>query len=44
MRPEEQEKIYQEMLMILPNKHDKLDSSKLEKMVYLKAFIKEVLR
>lgn len=43
-RPEEQEKIHQEMLTILPNKNDKLDASKLEKMVYLKAFIKEVLR
>ncbi|VVC39837.1 Cytochrome P450,Cytochrome P450, E-class, group I [Cinara cedri] len=43
-RPEEQEKIHREMLAILPNKDDKLDSSKLEKMVYLKAFIKEVLR
>jgi len=43
-RPEEQEKIHQEMLKILPNKDDKLDASKLEKMVYLKAFIKEVLR
>ncbi|XP_050442823.1 probable cytochrome P450 301a1, mitochondrial [Adelges cooleyi] len=43
-RPEEQEKIYQEMLKVLPNKDDKLDASKLEKMIYLKAFIKEVLR
>lgn len=43
-RPEEQEKIHQEILRILPNKDDKLDASKLEKMVYLKAFIKEVLR
>lgn len=43
-RPEEQEKIHQEMLKVLPNKDDKLDASKLEKMVYLKAFIKEVFR
>lgn len=43
-RPEEQEKIHQEMLKILPHEDDKLDASKLEKMVYLKAFIKEVLR
>lgn len=43
-RPEEQEKIHQEMLRVLPNKDDKLDAAKLEKMVYLKAFIKEVFR
>lgn len=43
-RPEEQEKIHREVLNILPNKDDKLDASKLDKMVYLKAFIKEVLR
>ncbi|XP_050521007.1 probable cytochrome P450 301a1, mitochondrial isoform X4 [Daktulosphaira vitifoliae] len=43
-RPDEQEKIHQEVIKILPNENDKLDSSKLDKMVYLKAFIKEVFR
>nr|XP_018916684.1 PREDICTED: probable cytochrome P450 301a1, mitochondrial [Bemisia tabaci] len=43
-RPEEQEKLYQEMVRILPNPDEKLTAAKLDQMHYLKAFIKEVLR
>ena len=44
MRPEEQNKIHDELKRILPNPTDKLTAEKLDSMVYLKAFIKEVLR
>nr|QTC11267.1 cytochrome P450 301A1 [Phenacoccus solenopsis] len=43
-RPEEQEKIYQELKRILPNPTDKLSAKALHEMNYLKAFIKEVFR
>lgn len=43
-RPEEQEKMYQELKKILPNPDNPLDSKKLDQMVFLKAFIKEVFR
>nr|WCC58038.1 cytochrome P450 [Pharsalia antennata] len=43
-RPEQQEKMYQELKQILPNANDTLDDKKLDQMVFLKAFIKEVFR
>ncbi|XP_018568722.1 probable cytochrome P450 301a1, mitochondrial [Anoplophora glabripennis] len=43
-RPEQQEKMYQELKQILPHPNDPLDSKKLDQMVFLKAFIKEVFR
>lgn len=43
-RPEEQEKIYQELRNVLPNAETPLNAALLNKMVYLKAFVKEVFR
>lgn len=43
-RPEEQEKLYQELKTILPDPSVPLDAEKLDQMVYLKSFVKEVFR
>lgn len=43
-RPAEQEKLYQELKTILPDPNVPLDAEKLDQMVYLKAFVKEVFR
>lgn len=43
-RPEQQEKLYQELKRVLPDPNMKLDSKLLDKMVFLKAFVKEVFR
>ncbi|XP_060530526.1 probable cytochrome P450 301a1, mitochondrial isoform X2 [Cylas formicarius] len=43
-RPAEQEKLYRELKRILPDKNEPLDARKLDQMVYLKAFVKEVFR
>ena len=43
-RPEEQEKIHQELVKILPDPNVPLTNSHLNKAVYLKAFIREVFR
>nr|UZE89823.1 cytochrome P450 CYP301A1 [Chrysoperla zastrowi sillemi] len=43
-RPEEQEKIHQELLKALPDPNTPLTSKHLEQVPYLKAFIKEVFR
>jgi len=43
-RPEEQEKIYQELVQILPDPSVPLTTSHLDRAVYMKAFIREVFR
>ncbi|XP_397170.4 probable cytochrome P450 301a1, mitochondrial [Apis mellifera] len=43
-RPEEQEKIYQELVEILPDPSVPLNMSHLDKAIYMKAFIREVFR
>ncbi|ERL93684.1 hypothetical protein D910_10972 [Dendroctonus ponderosae] len=43
-RPEQQEKLYQELKRVLPDKQAPLTSEKLNQMVFLKAFVKEVFR
>lgn len=43
-RPEEQEKMYQELRKILPDPQAPLTAKHLDQMVYLKAFIREVFR
>ncbi|KAJ8912880.1 hypothetical protein NQ315_011203 [Exocentrus adspersus] len=43
-RPEQQEKLYQELKKIIPDPNVALDAQKLDQMVFLKAFIKEVFR
>lgn len=43
-RPEEQEKIYRELVTVFPDPNEKLTASKLEQLPYLRAFIKEVFR
>ncbi len=43
-RPEEQEKIYNELLEVIPNPDEKLTTNKIDELQYLKAFIKEVFR
>lgn len=43
-RQAEQEKIYEELKIILPDPNVSLTSKHLDEMVYLKAFIKEVFR
>lgn len=43
-RPEEQEKIYQELIEILPDPSVPLTTSHLDKAIYMKAFIREVFR
>ncbi|KAL1505572.1 hypothetical protein ABEB36_005108 [Hypothenemus hampei] len=43
-RQEQQEKLYQELKRILPDKNEPLTSEKLNDMVFLKAFVKEVFR
>lgn len=43
-RPEEQEKIHQELLQILPDSSVPLTTSHLDRAVYMKAFIREVFR
>lgn len=43
-RPEEQEKLHQELCRIMPDSSEPLTAAKLDQMVYLKAFIKEVFR
>lgn len=44
IRPEEQEKIYQELVEILPDSSVPLNMSHLDKAIYMKAFIREVFR
>lgn len=43
-RPEEQEKIYQELKRVIPDPYQKVSSKTLNELHYLKAFIKEVFR
>uniref|UniRef100_A0A1B6KMB4 Cytochrome P450 n=1 Tax=Graphocephala atropunctata TaxID=36148 RepID=A0A1B6KMB4_9HEMI len=43
-RPQEQEKLYQELVTVLPTPDAPLTAAMLDKMNYLKAFIKEVFR
>lgn len=43
-RPEEQEKIHQELLQILPDPSVPLTTNHLDQAVYMKAFIREVFR
>lgn len=43
-RQEEQEKVYQELLKILPDPNTPLTTSHLDQAVYTKAFIREVFR
>lgn len=43
-RPEEQEKMYQELKTILPDPNVPLTSKHLDQMYYLKAFVREVFR
>lgn len=43
-RPEEQQKLYEEVRRILPDPNTPLTIQTLDKMIYLKAFIKEVFR
>lgn len=43
-RPEEQEKLYQELMTVLPSADTPLTTASLDKMNYLKSFIKEVFR
>jgi len=42
--PEVQQKLYEEIKRVLPDKNVKLDNAKLEKMHYLRAVLKETLR
>ncbi|KAL6426027.1 hypothetical protein ACFW04_008960 [Cataglyphis niger] len=44
IRPEEQEKIHQELLQILPDPSVPLTTSHLDQAIYMKAFIREVFR
>ncbi|KAF5274300.1 hypothetical protein FQR65_LT04418 [Abscondita terminalis] len=43
-RPEQQEKVYQELKRIIPDPNTPLDVKLLDEMVFLKAFVKEVFR
>lgn len=43
-RPEEQEKIHQELKKVFPKGNEELSSKTLNELHYLKAFIKEVFR
>lgn len=43
-RPEQQQKLYQELKMVMPDPNTKLTPALLDKMVFLKAFVKEVFR
>ncbi|RZC34185.1 cytochrome P450 301a1, mitochondrial [Asbolus verrucosus] len=43
-RPEQQEKLYQELKRIIPNPNTPLNTKLLDQMEYLKAFVKEVFR
>lgn len=43
-RPDEQNKIFNELKEVFPNCDEKLDIQSIDKCHYLKAFIKEVLR
>lgn len=44
IRPEEQEKIHQELLQILPDPSVSLTTNHLDQAIYMKAFIREVFR
>lgn len=44
IRPEEQEKIYQELVEILPDPSVPLNTNHLDKTIYMKAFVREVFR
>ncbi|XP_017784364.1 PREDICTED: probable cytochrome P450 301a1, mitochondrial isoform X2 [Nicrophorus vespilloides] len=43
-RPEEQQKLYEELKRVLPDPNVKLTAAHLDEMVYLKCFVKEVFR
>lgn len=43
-RPEQQEKMYQELKRIMPDPNTPLNTKLLDQMEFLKAFVKEVLR
>lgn len=43
-RPEEQEKIYQELKQIIPDPSVPLTSKHLDQAIYTKAFVREVFR
>lgn len=43
-RPEEQEKIYEELKRVFPDPDEKITAKKIEELQYVKAFIKETFR
>nr|CAD7269803.1 unnamed protein product [Timema shepardi]CAD7581533.1 unnamed protein product [Timema californicum] len=43
-RPREQQKLYEELVRVLPSADTPLNYQLLDSMVYLKAFVKEVFR
>lgn len=43
-RREEQDKLYKELKTILPDPNTPLDCDKLDQMIYMKSFVKEVFR
>lgn len=43
-REKEQDLLYEELKRILPDPNTPLDCDKLDQMVYMKAFVKEVFR
>lgn len=43
-RPEQQEKVYQELVKVLPNPDVDLTTKHLDQLVFLKAFVREVFR
>lgn len=43
-RPEQQEKLYQELKRVLPDPSEPLNAQKLDQMHFLRAFVKEVFR
>lgn len=43
-RPAQQEKLYEELVRVVPDPNTPLDAKLLDQMVFLKAFVKEVFR
>ncbi|CAH0560856.1 unnamed protein product [Brassicogethes aeneus] len=44
IRPEQQQKMYAELKTVMPDPNEPIDSKKLDQLVFLKAFVKEVFR